>query len=364
MKLTAPQMCELKFHEDNDYIWKRKHPTKDLWVYKYSKVWEIIARKNATTNREYLESWSELQRMMRGVVLTADGKVVSRPFRKFFNIEDHNYEVPDGPFTVFEKLDGSAIVISRYQNELIINTLGSFESDQAIYAEHLLFERYGHLVKHFEEGYTYVFEILYSDNQIVVKYEGDPKLVLLAIVNNETGEERSIAEHVWPDKPKVYDFDSIDQIVKHLKRPEFMNEEGYVVYFHSTKTRVKFKFQRYFEIHRIRSNLTPKAIWELLRNKQTLTDIADLPDEFIQEIEAIQNDLLAQYQKIERQAKHHFSLGQELLSVSRKDYALWAKSKERSEWTSILFSMADGKDYSKTIWDMIKPTQEKELPDE
>lgn len=354
MKLSIEQQAELRNLIENDFIWMRKHSIKNLYVYKYSKLWEIYARKMTQSGPDYIESWSSLQRALRGMVMNEQYEIISRPFEKFFNIEDHGYQFPEGPFSVYEKLDGSAIVLSRYEHGFLINTLGSFDSEQAQKAQRLLFE-YSNYLSDIKPNYTYVFEILYGENQVVIRYDGAPKLFLLAIINNETGEEEDIVSHSWPHKPKIYTFASIDDILKLLKRNEFENEEGYVVYFHTAKKRIKFKFQRYFEIHRIRSNLTPTAIWEQLRNNHDIADLQDLPDEFIKEVNEIKEKLISEYQQIEQRAKHEFALGFDLLAISRKEFALWATAKDRQTKPSILFSMADHRDYAKTIWDLVKP---------
>jgi hypothetical protein len=39
------------------------------------------------------------------------------------------------------------------------------------------------------DGFTYLFEIIYPENRIVVDYNGEERLVLLGIINTETGEE-------------------------------------------------------------------------------------------------------------------------------------------------------------------------------
>lgn len=362
-KLNDDELSVINHLILESYINAKKHPSKELTVLKYSKPWEIAARKADGGNAGYLAAWTPVQMMARGLVIANDGTIVSRPFKKFFNIEDYDYRFPDGPFTIFEKLDGSAIVVSRYKGELIVNTLGSFESEQAAYARNMLESTYQDLVKNFKDGKTYIFEIIYPENQIVIKYQGEPRMVLLGIVDNETGDDDSLDSLDWPYKPTVYHYDSIDKLITSLGRANFNNEEGYVVYFHQAKKRIKFKFQRYVEIHRIRSNLTPTAIWELLRDGDSIAMIHDLPDEFINEINLIVDDLTAKYEKIEHEAKHHFSLGRELLSHSRKDFALWAQAHERSHLTYLLFSMADGKSYSKQIWNMIKPKAEDVVED-
>ena len=62
---------ELEKLVENGDVAKRKHPTKNLYIYSYLKTW-------------YPE-WSETLRWARGLILDGQGNVVACPFKKFFN---------------------------------------------------------------------------------------------------------------------------------------------------------------------------------------------------------------------------------------------------------------------------------------
>src|SRR5580692_3306982 len=79
--------------------------------------------------------WSDALQDCRGLILSADGQIVGRPFRKFWNYEQVLDSIPASePFTIWEKVDGSLGVIANYDGNLIVATRGSFESDQAQWA--------------------------------------------------------------------------------------------------------------------------------------------------------------------------------------------------------------------------------------
>ena len=105
----------------------------------------------------------------RGLVLDSDGNVVAKPFKKFFNLEELTPgQIPNEPFEVFEKMDGSLGILFNYKGEWILATKGSFISEQAVKGMQILKKyKYERLL----EGYTYLFEIIYSENRIVCQYE-------------------------------------------------------------------------------------------------------------------------------------------------------------------------------------------------
>src|SRR5208337_2702202 len=82
-------------------------------------------------------------------------------------------------------------------------------------------------------GYTPVFEGICSSLRIVVGYEFEG-LVLLALVNNETGEElNQTSLRVWAAKngvktPRVFDYDWQYAREKSMD-PDIENFEGYVL---------------------------------------------------------------------------------------------------------------------------------------
>ncbi len=77
----------------NGYITKRKHPAAKLFIYNY------------TARAQYSDDWNEATLTCRGLITDGEGNIVSRPFKKFFNL-DQVQTLPDEPFQVFDKLDG------------------------------------------------------------------------------------------------------------------------------------------------------------------------------------------------------------------------------------------------------------------
>ena len=88
------------------------------------------------------------------------------------------------------KYDGSLGIAFTWNGEVMVTTRRRMDSQQAIWAKQWI-KDHCNLTK-FQPGYTYLFEIIYQDNTVIVNYlfEG---LVLLAITD-ESGHELSYQE--------------------------------------------------------------------------------------------------------------------------------------------------------------------------
>jgi tRNA splicing ligase len=133
-----------KYHNDG-LLYKQTHPTLPLTIWNY------------TPAVQYGEKWDEVTLQCRGLVTDTEGNVVARPFKKFFNLEE-NKHTPTSDFEVFDKMDGSCIILFYYNDEWIFATRGSFTSEQAIKAKELSSK---YPLKNLDKNNTYVFEIIY-----------------------------------------------------------------------------------------------------------------------------------------------------------------------------------------------------------
>lgn len=101
-----------------------------------------------------------------GLICDLDGEIIERPFEKFFNIEEHNHSLPDLKFEIYEKLDGSLGILYFLEGIPYIASRGSFDSPQAIKATSMLHGQYKNSVSKLNKDKTYLFEIIYPDNNI------------------------------------------------------------------------------------------------------------------------------------------------------------------------------------------------------
>mgnify|MGYP002467750141 CR=1 FL=1 len=204
---------------EEGYINAIKHPESDLWIYNY------------TPKTQYEKYWNDLTLACRGRVLDKDLNKVAVPFKKFFNWEEHQTEgmpsIPDEPFEVFEKMDGSLGILYWLNDKPMICTRKSFESSQALLASDWLHTRYKDSIKHLQKGKTYLFEIIYPENKIVVDYGSKTGLFLLGIIDNKSEKDLPLESLGFP---VVNRFDGIKDI-QQLKALNTPNSEGFVLKF-------------------------------------------------------------------------------------------------------------------------------------
>lgn len=309
---------------------------------------------NYTNRVQYEGLWNdhELITQCRGLIVDDKGNVVKRPFEKFFNIEEYSEDdIPDESFTVSEKMDGTLnILYYDYGKDMYrMASRGSFDSWHSYKGTELLHEKYSDYIHQFDDSKTYLFELIHPENMIVVKYSGEKKLVLLAVIDTETGQECSIDEIEWPDKVQTYS--DVDDIYQLMEMDE-ENREGFVVRF-SSGFRVKVKFEWYKRVHKMVSGIHTKAIWEHLSEGRDFEEmLSRVPDEFYQWVIRKRDEFIYQFNRIKGQCEELFR--QAPSYENRKEFALWAKEQE---YPHVLFSMLDG-DEEKTeqqIWKQIKP---------
>lgn len=325
----------LRQYEANGLLYSQTHPSLPLIIWNYSQ------------KVQYEGLWDDMTIMARGLVTDTDGKIVSRGFSKFFNIEEGKHTATNY-FEIFEKLDGQYIGVFWYNGDMVVNSRGSFTSPYAIEARRILNEKYPFFEKNWMTQYTYCFELI-GFEQIVVSYP-ESDLILTAVFNNTSnpvGEEfpfKSIPSG-WIKKVEKYDGFDYAQI----KQLNWKNSEGFVVRF-SNGDRCKIKFEDYVRLHRQITNLSTTGIWDALKDGKPVSSIlTDVPDELFAEVHKIERDLIDQYKYIEYSCSEHID---KTRSMTQKDFAAAAL---KTNYSNVLFAVRNGKEYSDCIWKLIKP---------
>lgn len=305
---------------------------------------------------QYEGAWDEITTMSRGLVVdTETGAIIARPFKKFFNIEEGKH-TPTKDFIVYDKVDGSLGIVFFYRGEWYMATQGSFHSTQAVRGKEMFDEL--NIEKYLDINYTYLFEIIYDENRIVVRY-GEDKLVLLGKIHTDTGFEGDIEE--YRDKMEVvrtYDFDDYTTI----QNLDWENSEGFIVKF-SNGDRCKIKFANYVRLHSIITNTTSYTVWEALRCGDSFKDfLNEVPDEFYDWVKTLVAKLNSKYVGVKK-----FVVGtvNSYEGLSDKEFALEIlNNKETKKYSGLLFSYRKGKDINDGIWKMLKPEYEKPFSDD
>ncbi len=313
------------------YIDEHPHPTAPLRILNYSQRTQFEWRWNAETMQ------------CRGLIVDQQWNVVSRPFPKFFSVEQLHGVVPVESFEAYEKLDGSLGILYFEDGCPRIATRGGFTSEQAQRASAILATRYPDA--RFDPDCTYLFEIIYPENRIVVDYGDREELVLLAIIETATGRERRLHTYdsVFPVVKRYDGFSRFEELMATQDR----SREGFVVRFQSGQ-RVKIKFAEYKRLHRLLAGVSPKAVWKILRRGSDLSIALDrVPDEFFQRARDAEADLLAAFAAVEATARGQLTFG-----GTRKEIA---ERFNRCRYPSVMFAMLDGKDYRDQIWRLIRP---------
>jgi RNA ligase len=313
---------------------------------------------NYSEKCQYDGKWDEVTLMCRGLVTDNDGNIVARPFSKFFNWEE-NKHTPTEEFEVYKKEDGSLGILFHYNDEWILATRGSFTSDQAIKGREIL-KKYKY--KYLPTDCTYLFEILYPENMIVVRYSNE-ELILLGSIQTDSGYEYDIHNEGYEELgfPIVKKYDGINDYSV-LKSMVGDNEEGFVVKF-SNGDRMKIKGQEYLRLHKIMTNLSTTAIWEVLSNGDSMDSILkDVPDEFYNKIKSYEKDLKYSYFSVsEYCGKMHdgFRYGKyndKDPEPTKKEFAEFiVLNNIKPGFRSVMFAMWDKKPYDHIIWKLLKP---------
>ena len=327
-----------KLYQDG-YLAKQKHPELDIFILNYSQ------------KCQFEQLWNPITLLCRGLVLDAEYNILARPIPKFFNIEEHKLEdIPNEPYEVTIKLDGSYINAFFVNGELIVSSRGSFTSDHAIKAREIINKKYKKIINAYRlDGLNLVFELLAPWNKIVVDYGEIEDLFLITAIENDTGDEVPYDLLVDFGFPIVKKYKNLT--ISELKDLNFDNEEGFVVKFESG-FRIKVKFEDYVRLHRIVTNVSTKTIWEHLRDDKPLDDILNnVPDEFFKWVKFTIKNFENQYKEIEDYCKQNFKFFD-----TRKECALYYQTKK---YPSVLFKMMEDKPYEQIIWKILKPKYEK-----
>jgi len=337
-------LYKLELYSRTGHLFTQKHPKLPLSIWNY------------TPEVQYGQLWDEITLQCRGLVTDDKGNVVARPFKKFFNMEE-NKHTSTSEFEVFEKMDGSLGIMFLYNGELVCATRGSFNSDQSKWMSKFAKENnYQNIIA---EGFTYLFEIIYPENRIVVDYGDQKRLVLLGIINTKTGEEVPYNE-LFEGFDVVKKYDGIKDYST-LKSLIDNNAEGFVVRF-SNGDRMKIKGEEYLRLHKIMTNISTTGVWEMLSSGLDINEVLkDVPDEFYQKVKQYADTLkYGFYQVSEHCGKSHNyfrygKYGDREVEPTKKEYAEHVMEYSHPPYRSVMFAIWDGKPYDKLIWNILKP---------
>jgi hypothetical protein len=291
-------------------------------------------------------------RECRGIILDeADGwRVVARTFDKFFNHgEGHAAPIDWGTARVQEKLDGSLMQLYWYRGEWRVASSGtpdasgrtvSLQAEGADTFADLFWRTHAgigySLPRPAQRGETFAFELMTPQNRVVVRHS-EPRLVLLAVRDTETGIERRPNNRDGYPIVREFSLGSFDDVLASFQHIDPLCQEGYVVV-DGQWNRVKMKHPGYVAIaHMAGGGCSPRRVMEIVRSGESAEVLAHFPewrpmfDDLGGRFNELVADLEAAYERIA-----HIPAGKD----GQKAFAMEAN---RTRCPSALFQVRAGK---------------------
>jgi RNA ligase len=374
------KMPQAEFEEkyiNTRLVMRNEHPTFPLYIYAYGR--EAV----------HEQVWDYVTMRCRGIIVHKEtGEIIARPFEKFFNYGTANMPETDptdwtvfglsdrwkvNEPTVWEKVDGFLCTGYKWDGRWYVASKGSFTSPHAKWATNWL-QGHGWLNMYLPDSKTPVFEGICSSLRIVVDYGAREEMVLLALIDNETGEEmppeqlKLWAECVNVSVARQHDI-TMQEAHQNTYDESVKNKEGYVLTWYRTGQppfRLKLKFADYLRLHRLVTGVSPKHILEVLRNGWT-TELDEYFNAstpwFSHFVTKWKRTIEGEYERIDNHSKIIYAGVLETVQNSpvyknlgdiRKEFAYHFTKPENVEFSGVLFAMLDGKDYKQVIWKKVK----------
>lgn len=320
--------------------------------YKFYNVCYMIVDKNTFD--------SSLAREARGIVFDEFGHCVSRPFHKFFNVNENdrskaeNIDWKNVKFS--DKLDGSMAIPHLINDKIIWRTKKSFYSDVAdmmnAHWKHL--EKY-HFTYFLEQeliirvkirsGYTPLYEFTSLDNQVVIEHK-EPSFNFLGSRNVSTGEYEDVSFN--EETNEMYEYCSSNEIIGTVYCLEGF--EGYVI--HDGNDMYKLKTKWYLERHRAVDTMSYKRALGLI-DDNTIDDIIATLRSFGYEEKANRLDgFLTEYKNYYFAVKSQIETVHRIVSSnfeSRKEIAMEVFPRYSTTIASGVMNLEDGKSLDKLL---------------
>ena len=324
----------------------------------------IVAKKDGYTVINYVvvkpdtfsrdeEGW-EIRRECRGLIFDDQGYLISRPYHKFFNMNERDEtDIKNLPFfrehNVLEKLDGSMVRPFMLNSELRLGTKMGI-TDTSMMAEEYLAGHHVNLHDQIEiwlaEGWTPIFEFVGPHNKIVVDYD-QPGLYLTALREVDTGNYLDIQKFTHYTKKHNHkalssDNGQLDARIDEIRSAK--NSEGVVIRWYDGHM-VKVKNDWYLRLHKTKDAISTdrKVVYYIINNElDDIMAILDATDKTrVRDIEdwfwMVYNDKRQHLDSLYKEVRTKFGDGRgEFARTLAKDISGFDKS--------AMFSMWDGHD--------------------
>ena len=292
------------------YISINKHPELNLWLYNY------------TPKTQYNRMWNDTTTKCRGLILNNEEIPTNNPFPKFFNLNETEEtmieNLPNGTPEIIDKLDGFLGIMYNWNNKPAITTRGVFTSPMAKWATKWIQERYS--IDDFNPDYTYLYEIIMPNKELIINYEDREELVLLAVRHNNNGHE----------------IDNIKEALDILPNLKGNEKEGFVIKY-PNNLRLKIKCEDYKRLHKLMSSLSKKKVINTLLDYSNVDElIKDVPDEFYKEVHKLVDKVNVEKEQIMHDSIKIFKQVKDIESKKER-----AKKILLSKYPGVVFALLD-----------------------
>lgn len=250
----------------------------------------------------------------RGITFDREGRIISRPLHKFFNLAERAEVQPnvlpwDTMTAVFDKMDGSMISTGFMDGQFFTKSKKSFDSDVSVgaYAYIQRNQKYYEFAKYCAEaGLTPIFEFTSPKHRIVLRYTVET-LTLLHVRENVSGiyvNARDLAARfdIPYNEPLFGREADMATLLKSLNTAKDI--EGYVIQFQSGEM-VKVKTKWYMDLHHAVTFIRERDIARLVLDEKFDDYVAFLqlnaPDADLSHIHRINDSIKAEIEGLRRE---------------------------------------------------------------
>lgn len=202
-------------------------------------------------------------------------ELISAGFPKFFNLNEkpeinpfpHNIDLKD--LTLVEKVDGSCLIVSKYRNNLIVRTRGTFDATTLPNGKEInqfipIFRKYKPSQDTWSE--SLLFEWYSPANKIIINYGDSPFISLIGSVRHRD-------YSLWPQRdldllalnlnvrrPRRFTFQSWPHLLDFLENTS--NLEGVCAYYNNEQNIRKLKTPHYLKLHAFKGSLSYNSLMD------------------------------------------------------------------------------------------------------
>jgi tRNA splicing ligase len=280
----------------------------------------------------------------RGIIVDEanNWEIVSYSYDKFFNYgEPFAVNIDWNTATVYDKVDGSLMVLYYYDNTWQVQSSGTPDGSGEVYGfsfnfAQLFWQIWQELDYQLpqETEYCFSFELLSKYNRIVVKYDNND-LVLHGVRNIKTRQEENPKK--WAKKygfhlVKTFPLYNWQDIIQTIEKLDPFESEGYVVC-DAKFRRIKVKSPQYVAWAHFRSSFSTRKMLQIILNHEGEEFLAYYP-----EWTNLYHEITEKYENLVKEIETVYNQHQSI--AIQKDFALAVK---HLPYSGILFSLRSGR---------------------